>query len=166
MPTFELEESDFAGYIEDGRIMPLSVVSVKVVEKPYTDDETGQKVKKVEFKFAVIDPDGPFDGQNVWGETGTKFNTHPDCKLRNWSSAILGTELAAGYRLDTDVLVGNECRGSIELYEYDDKKGAKDPVTDEYPKKQRNRVTDLLPSVAAMAGMAASGGSGSAEEPF
>jgi hypothetical protein len=172
MATFELEESDFAGYIDDGEIKSATVASVKVVEKPYVDDETGQKVKKVEFKF-VINSDDAFDTQNLWGETGVRFNTHPDCKLRNWSSAILGTELASGFRLDTDHLVGNKCRIAVELYEYEDKKSAPNP-DGSYKMKQRNRVSDVLPSREAMASMASAtayanstGAAGTpSEEPF
>jgi hypothetical protein len=154
MATFELEESDFAGYIDDGEIKSATVASVKVVEKPYVDDETGQKVKKVEFKF-VINSDDAFDTQNLWGETGVRFNTHPDCKLRNWSSAILGTELASGFRLDTDHLVGNKCRIVIGLKEYE-KDGQH---------KKRNFVSDVMPSAEAMAGMSYASSAG-AEEPF
>lgn len=164
MATFELEESDFAGFIADGEILPAEVLAVRVVEKPYTEEGTGQKVKKVEFKFRVDDNNSEFDGQNLWGETPTRFNTHPDCKLRNWSTAILGTDLAAGYLLDTDVLVGHRCRIQVELYEYDDKKSA--PNDDgTLKKKQRNRVTDVIPSSESMAQMAYAGTAG-AEEPF
>lgn len=162
MATFELEESDFAGYIPDGSIKLARVVGVKVAEKPFKDDD-GKPVHKVEFKFAIIDPTGDFDGQNIWGETGTKFNTHPDCKLRNWSAAILGTELPVGYTLDTDLLMGHECRIAIELYEYEDKKAAPDPDTGEKPTKQRNRVIDVFPTADAMASMS---GAASGEEPF
>lgn len=165
MATFELEESDFAGYIPDGTIKEARVVGVKVAKKPFTDDE-GKDVHKVEFKFAVSDPDGIFDGQNLWGETGTKFNTHPDCKLRNWSSAILGTELPVGYTLDTDLLIGHDCRISIELYEYEDKKAGVDPTTGNKPMKQRNRVVDVFPTAAAMASMSSGAPGFGDEEPF
>lgn len=142
--AFELEESDFAGYIEDDTIMVADVVSVKVVEKNYKDDD-GNNVKKVEFKFAIKDEEGPFDGTNVWGETGTRFNSHPDCKLKNWSQAILANELPVGFRLDTDMLVGHTCKVLVGLKEYE-----KDGQT-----KQRNHVKDVWP----LAGL-------STEEPF
>lgn len=161
MATFELEESDFAGYMDDGSIWPAKVISVKVVDKPYFEDDGVTKVRKVEFKFEISDTvTGQFDGVPVWGETPTKFNTHPECKLRNWASAILGTDLPVGYRLETDVLQGNECRINVELYEYEDKKGPKDPTTGKGFTKQRNRVLDIMPSAMAMANYDAS------EEPF
>lgn len=150
MPTYELEESDFAGYIDDDTIFEANLVGVRQVEKPFTDDD-GNKVNKVEFKFTLIDPDGNFDGTPQWGETPTRFNSHPDCRLRNWASAILGTELPIGYRLDTDVLLGNTCRVVIGLREYE-----KDGAT-----KKRNSVKDVIPSREAMARMASPD-----EEPF
>jgi hypothetical protein len=165
MATFELEESDFAGYMEDGSIWPAKVISVKVVEKPYFEDDGVTKVRKVEFKFEIIDNvTGQFNEVNVWGETPTKFNTHPECKLRNWASAILGMpELPVGYRLETDVLQGNTCRVNVELYEYEDKKGPKDPATGKGFMKQRNRVVDIMPSAEAMANISSHDPS---EEPF
>lgn len=150
MPTFELEESTFAGYLPEDDVKPAEVVAARLVEKPYKDDE-GNLVKKVEFKFSIIDRDGTHDGTNVWGETPPRFNTHPDCKLRNWASAMLGSELPVGYRLDTDLLVGKECRIVLGLKEYE-KDGQQ---------KQRNFVKDVIPSADAMAAMA-----NPDEEPF
>lgn len=165
MATFELEESDFAGYMEDGSIWPAKVLTVKVEDKPYFEDDGVTPVKKVVFKFEIIDNiTGQFNGVPVWGETPVKFNTHPDCKLRNWASAILGLpELPVGYRLDTDVLQGNECRVNVELREYEDKKGPKDPATGKGFMKQSNRVVDIMPSASAMAAI---GAYDPAEEPF
>lgn len=141
MPTYEMEDSEFAGYMEDDSVWTANVVAVKTVEKPFKDDD-GNPVQRVEFKFNIVDQ-GPFDGTNVWGDTPTKFNTHPDCKLRGWASAILGSTLSVGYRLDTDLLVGHECRINVGLREYE-----KDGQT-----KQRNFVKDVIPSAAAMTAM-------------
>jgi hypothetical protein len=153
MPTFELEESTFAGYLPEDDIKTAEVISVKLEEKPYTDDD-GNKVKKVVFKFGIIDPDGTHDGTNVWGETPPRFNTHPDCKLRNWSSAILGSVLPVGYKLETDLLVGKECRIVLRLKEYPDKDNP-DRI------KQVNQVKDVMPTSDNMDRMA-----NPDEEPF
>lgn len=146
MPTFELEETNFAGFIDDDSIYEANVISVRVAEKPFKDDE-GNVVKKVEFKFALLDPDGPHDGDNLWGETPVRFNTHPDCKLRNWSQAILATELPVGYVLDTDILVGNTCRVVVGWKEYPDKDNPG-------KNKERNWVKDVMPSREGMTRMA------------
>lgn len=151
MPTFELEESDFAGYIPDDEVKTATVVSVKLAEQNFVDDD-GKKVMKVEFKFKIIDG-SVHDGTDIWGKTPTRFNTHPDCKLRNWAQAILGQSLPPKFRLDTDVLVGRDCRLIIGLREYE-----KDGQT-----KQTNYVKDVMPTADAMASMAAAVRS---EEPF
>lgn len=149
--TFTLEESSFAGYIDDDEIMLGQCVGVTVKTKPFKDDD-GNPVKKVEFKFTLQDPGGPHDGSNLWGETGLRFNTHPDCRLRNWTQALLGQDLPAGFNLDLDMLLNQEARLVIGYKEY-----KKNDGTD----GKRNFVKDLLPTKAAMARMESE-----AEEPF
>lgn len=154
MPSFTLEESDFAGYLPDDTIVRAKVATVKLQEKPYTDDD-GNKVTKVVFKFKINEPDGEYenwDGQDVYGETSTKFVDHPDCKLRSWAQAILAQEFPVKFRLDTDVLEGEECRIVLELNEWEDKKTAQ--------QKQNNRVKDVMPARGRT--MATTAG----EEPF
>ncbi len=150
MPTFEMEDTDFAGYLEDDSIVTATVVAVKTVEKPYKDDD-GNPVKRVEFKFSISDGSA-HDGTNVWGDTSTKFVQHPECRLRNWSQAILGQELGVGYRLDTDLLVGHDCRINVGLKQYEQNGQP----------KQRNFVKDVIPSAAAINAMRAAPD----EEPF
>lgn len=143
MPTFELEESDYAGPMDDDSIFGAEVISVKLAEKPYhedKDDPTSPKVKKIEFKFVIQHPDSPFDGTNVWGETGTRFNSHPDCKLKNWAQEIMATEFPIGYSLNTDVLIGGHCRVIVGRREY--QKNGEDKVA--------NFVKDVLRSRDAM----------------
>lgn len=148
--VFQLEDSEFAGYMPDDDIQRVKILTVKVAEKPYKDDD-GNNVKKVEFKTVVVG--GDFNGNYVWGETPTRFNTHPDCKLRNWAQSILGQELPAGYRLDTDVLEGAEARAIIGYKEY---------VKGDGTPGKRNFIKDLMPTSEAMA----SYGSNPIEEPF
>lgn len=146
---FQLEDSEFAGYMPDDDIQRVKILSVKVAEKPYKDDD-GVNVKKVEFKTVVVG--GEFSGNYVWGETPTRFNTHPDCKLRNWAQSILGQELPPGYRLDTDVLQDAEVRAVIGYKEYTKGDGTLG---------KRNFIKDLMPTSEAMASYGAT-----AEEPF
>lgn len=153
MPSFELEEAEVIAPMEDDEIFSAEVVTVKVVEKPYRedkDDPNSPKVKKVEFKFVLEDPDGEHDGDNIWGETSTRFNSHPDNKLKNWAQEILATEFPVGYRLDTDVLIGQKCRVIIGAREWE-----KDvPVSAEHPTgketRVRNFVKDVMRSRSAM----------------
>lgn len=144
MPTFELEESDYAGPIEDDTIKTAEVTKVSIETKKYReekDDPDSPFVKKVVFKFVLRDDDGPHDGTNLYGETGTRFTNHPDCKLKNWSQEILAAEFPAGYKLDTDVLVGQQCRVVIGHRTYD-----KDGET-----KDHNFVKDVMRTADAMA---------------
>lgn len=149
--TLVLEESDFAGYIDDGEMFTATVRNVKLKEKPYKDDD-GNPVKKVEFKFQIID-DGPQDGVDIWGETSTRFNTHPACRLLNWSEAILGRRLPPQYQLDTDDLYDQQCRILVGKQEWE-----KDGET-----KFRNFVRDVIPTRESMAAMTAAE---AAEIPF
>jgi hypothetical protein len=91
----------------------------------------------------------------VWGETPTRFNTHPECKLRNWAQSILGQELPPGYRLDTDVLQDAETRAIIGYKEYTKGDGTLG---------KRNFIKDLMPTSEAIA--ASTSAPAFAEEPF
>lgn len=165
---FELEESDFVGFIEDGRVLEATVVAIRSKEANFIDETTGEKAKRVEFKFLISDPDGVFDGQNIWGETPNKFNSHPECKLRQWTEAILGRDLPVGYMLDTDSLIGQDCRIGVKYREFPDKKATVDPSTGELPKKGRNDVANVFPTEAKAAAIieAARTSSSIEDEPF
>lgn len=148
--TYELEESDFAGYAEDGARFTAKVTSIKLQEKPYTDDD-GNKVKKLVFKFTVVDPDEPFDEAVFYGETSTRYNTHPKCKLYVWSCAILGRELPPGYKLDTDDLLDEFCEIEVKYETYKDKEGVD---------QEKNSVRLVHPAGGQLETL------GSDEEPF
>lgn len=141
--TLELEESDFKGFIDDGKQYVARVVGIKLKEKPYKDDD-GNPVKKVEWKFKIVSDDDQ-DGREIWGETSTKFVDHPDCKLKNWSEAALGKILPVGYRIDTDDCLDRDVRIRVGLREYE-----KDGET-----KQHNYVADVIPTKANMEAMRA-----------
>lgn len=139
---FELEESEFAGYIEDGARYAATVASIKKKEKPFKDDN-GQPVVRVEFHFKLIADDG-HDGQDIWGDTSTRFNSHPECRLKQWSEAILGMRLAPHFRLDTDMLLDRHCFVVISKREYE-----KDGEI-----KFRNQVRDVQPTTASAKALA------------
>lgn len=109
MPTFTLEESNVPPPIPEDEVLGAELVDCKTIEKDFLDDN-GNKVKRVWFKFVIQEPGSPWDGENITGDTPTTFNTHPDCTLKNWASAIANTEFPIGYRLETDVLLGMKCR--------------------------------------------------------
>jgi hypothetical protein len=133
---FELEESEFAGYIDDGARYAATVAGIKKREKPFKDDN-GQAIIRVEFHFKLIADDG-HDGQDIWGDTSTRFNSHPECRLKQWSEAILGMHLAPHFRLDTDMLLDRHCFVVIGKKEWQ-----KDGEL-----KVRNFVRDVQPTTA------------------
>ena len=142
MATFELEESDFAGIIEEDSILEAEVVSVEKKKMPFQDKETGADVFNMEWKFLVDEPDSPHDGANIWGKTSIKFNTHPDCKLKNWSQEVLAAEFDPKFVLDTDMIVGEKCRIVVGIERWNDKK------TDE--PREKNVVKDVIRSRTKM----------------
>ena len=134
MPVFELEESNYTGPIPEDEVLKASIVGIKVVTKPFKDDD-GEDVKRVEFAFVVNDPGSQWDGQKLWGDTPTRFNDHPDCRLRAWAQEALGgSELPKGFKLDTDQLVGSQVRVVVAQKTY----------TKDGQEKVRNYVKDLL----------------------
>lgn len=153
MPVFELEESTGSGdgegfsLIPDGTVADAVVTSVEVKTKPFKDDD-GKDIIRCEFAFTL--KGGEYDGRRVWGETSTKFSSHPDCRLRNWTQEIIGQELPVGFRLNTDSLVGSDCRVAIAVKKYKTREGVA---------KERNFVGDVLRTRDSVAFAAA-------DEPF
>lgn len=139
---FELEESDFAGYIEDGSIYTAQLVQTTLKEVTFPSDPNPQK--RIGWKFR-IESDDAHDGRDIWGETSVKFSKHPDCRLYSWSEALLGQELPAGYHLDLDTLLDRRCRVIIEKKEYTDKKTGEP--------KTINKVREVHPSRETLASM-------------
>lgn len=139
--VFELEESSFAGYIEDGEIYAAHLVQTSLKERKFRDEP--ELVKRVNWKFR-IESDDTHDGRDVWGETSTRFIAHPDCRLYAWASALLGQTLPAGYRLDLDTVLDRKCRIIVGKREYE-----KDGEV-----KFHNYVKEVHPSRESMATMA------------
>lgn len=133
--TFEVEESVVHEDIEDGMKFPATVTNIRLKEKPYEDDD-GNKVKKVEWKFKIHDAEGTQDEREIWGETGTKFSDHPDCKIKNWCEAAMGELLAVGEHVDTDDSIDRDVIIIVGRREYE-----KDGKT-----KVHNFVRDVLPT--------------------
>lgn len=147
---FELEESSFAGYIEDGEIYQAQLIANNVKDVQFPSEP--EPVKRLGWKFRIISDDH-HDGQDVWGETSTNFTINTNCKLYVWAEALLGQQLPPGYRLDMDTLVDRTCRIIVGKREYTDKKTGE--------QKFVNFVKEVHPSREAMAAMA-----GGQDEPF
>jgi hypothetical protein len=147
---FKLEESSFAGYIDEGTQCLAQIVDIKLQEKPFKDKVTNEPVRRVNFRFRLI-TDDEHDGTTVFGDTSTTFNTHPECRLRAWSEAVLGRQLPANFELDTDMLLDQRCRVVIGKREFE-KEGRTET---------RNFVASVNPTRENQAALAAA-----YEEPF
>lgn len=154
MPTFELQESlldDSGGDGERKAFQPIAedtvieatLAAVEVRPHPFFKDDNGDPEIKVNFEFHF-----EWDGnkaRKMWGDTPTTFTTHPDCKLRNWVQQLLGgNELPAGFKLNTDTLIGTKARIVVSYREWDDKQNPGQ-------KKWRNDVKDVMYSKASQA---------------
>lgn len=145
--TLTLTESDSREYelIPHGTIIDAKVSKVEKVTTGMKNDD-GSAVEQIAFTFRLLD-DSYGEERNSWGRTSTKFSTHEKCRLYAWVLELMGVdELPPGFKLRLGDLVGNECRVRIEVNEWDDKKADPDPETGEYPKKQNNRVSDVIRS--------------------
>lgn len=150
--TFTLEEQEGTEggdgkkefpLIPDGTIVNAEVLSITKKPMPYKDEKTGEFVVRVEWEFKIVD-DPEYSGR-LWGNTSTKFTTHPDCRMRAWVSEILGADvLPKDFRFNTDTLVGQKCRVVVEVYEFFDKK--------KNAQQFRNRVQDVIRKQNAYAG--------------
>lgn len=149
----EVEESGFTGFVEDGEILNARVATVELKTKPFTDEKTGEPVKKFEFKFRVDDPSGDHDGQFLWGETSTKLTDHPENRLHNWAEALLGQRLPPHYKLNTDDLQDRDCRIIVGKTVKPNAQGVE---------KTRNFVREVHPTKENAARLAAD----DTEEPF
>lgn len=159
--TYTLEESTGEEYeiIPEGTIVEAKVTKIQTVTTKMTDENTGEPVKQVEFTFVIQDE--PYVDRKAWGRTSTKFTTHENCRLRAWVTEIMAVnQLPTGFRLDTDALVGNQCRIVLEVNTWEDKKAGPDPLTGETRYKSNNRVKEVIRSRSAKAAY------DPAEEPF
>jgi len=68
-----------------------------------------EEVKKWRWYFTVLD-EGPWQGEDITGDTSIKFVAHPDCKAFRWASAIKGAEYPVGSGLKSDEITGMQCR--------------------------------------------------------
>lgn len=139
---FTLEESDFAGYIEDGEIYNAELVHVNQSERQFQGEPA--PVMRLGFRFR-LESDDAHDGAELWGETSTKYVNHPGCKLKQWADALMGQELPAGYNLNTDTLLGRRCRVIVEKREYNDRKTGE--------AKTLNKVREVHPTREALLAM-------------
>jgi hypothetical protein len=130
-----VEEEKPRHLFDDGAIVVAEVVTIKSEEKK--SQRTGKSYTRLNWTFAVQAPGEEYDGQYVYGDTFATLSTREDCELRNWSQAIMNIEMPPGFDLETDDLVGMQCRLLLGARDYTDKKNQERTV---------NFVQDVFPS--------------------
>lgn len=73
------------------------------------ETQATEEIQKWRWYFTVLD-EGPWQGEDITGDTSTKFVSHPDCKAWNWASAIAGSEYPVGTGFKSDEITGMRCR--------------------------------------------------------
>lgn len=150
MPNYTAAEApegytgDFKPFtlIPDDTTLEARLVSVEEDTKPFNDDD-GNPVVKLQWTFST-----EYEGQErkAWGETNIDFVAHPDCRFYAWVQELVGADLPAGFTVNTDDLIGNECRITLGQRTYTPKSGP-----NKGNKKTTNYVRDVMRSRAAMA---------------
>lgn len=113
--TFQKEEAQDRPELEEEQKF-LAVV--KAIEGKDKTANNGDKYRQIEWKFELSDPDGDQDERTIYGKTSDKFVDHPDCKLKNWTEAILGEILPIDERVDMDDVLDRECIAVIGVRMY------------------------------------------------
>lgn len=89
----------------EGVVLNAEIVSVKEVEKPWVNQRTGEKDRRVAFEFALLDD--RYAGRKVWQDLFTSFYASDKCQLYVWTLKILNRdELPEGFTLDTSAFEG------------------------------------------------------------
>lgn len=146
---------------EEFPVLPAdSIITVKVDEITVKEQQGNRGPwQKAEFKFKILGvPSQEYSnlvGQTIWGSVPFRFTESPDNKLRQWVEAMFGMELSAGFELDTDLLIGRECRAVVSNY---DKKAINPRTNMPYKNHQVNALlsrTGGTPQPAMAASVAA-----------
>lgn len=107
-------------------ILELKIDEAEVVEQNRRDGSGSWERLRVKFKIlgvqAVGDGSNPSLYQNwiteyIYGSVSFYLSDSPNNKLRQWCEAIFRQELAVGFELDTNMLVGRSVRGITSQYQ-------------------------------------------------
>jgi hypothetical protein len=137
---------------EEYPVLPAESIVFLKVESLEVKDVSGNKGswQKLEFTFKLLGVQVTGDGspiddydqlitRKIYGSVPFRFNDSAENRLKQWVEALFGMELAAGFELDTDLLVNREARGITSTYD----KRTVDPRTGK-PFKN-HQIESLLP---------------------
>lgn len=113
--TFQKEEAEDRPEITDDQKFLAVVKSIEMKDKT---DSKGEAYQQVEWKFELVDPDGDQDGRTIYGKTSPKFVDHPECRLKNWTEAVMGEIFDIDYKIDMDDVLDRECVAVLGVRTY------------------------------------------------
>lgn len=89
----------------EGVVLNAEITSVKEVEKPWINQRTGEKDRRIAFEFTLLDD--KYAGRKVWEDLFTSFYASEKCQLYAWTLKILNRDdLPEGFTLDTAAFEG------------------------------------------------------------
>lgn len=121
MAKYTLEEAPEYVVLPVDSIIQVTCTEINEKQVPGKDGKDGWV--KLEFTFQIdsvpnsIEGGSTIEGSKIWGSVPARFTTHPDNKLRQWTSALLGMDLNEGFELDTDVLLNRKARAVVGQYQ-------------------------------------------------
>ena len=118
MPTITAKGGEDFTVLPKDSIVVVQVNSTKVEDVPGKDGKDSWE--KLDFEFTIdhvpMDEYGDAQGQKIWGGVPFRLTDHPDNRLKQWVEALLGIEVAKGFELDTDMLLGRQARAIVDNY--------------------------------------------------
>jgi len=144
MPVYEYREEADKVILPNDTIVTAEIVSIKEQEKT---SKEGKQYKKLLWTFAIQEPGAEYDGQYVYGDTFPEFRSGSE--FEEWTREVMAQDEAfeKGFKINTDLLVGMQCRLRVGLRSYE-----KNGET-----KSTNFVAEVMRSRSAMS---------ATEEPF
>ena len=91
-----------------------TIVVAELVSAAQKTSKAGNE--RVSFRFQILE--GEFLNRTLWGSTPITFTSHPECKLRQWVEALLGSEdgLEEGFSFSLEALEGAQVRVVVGSY--------------------------------------------------
>jgi hypothetical protein len=102
--------------IPEDTIVRAKLTDIILKEIEYVKNGETKSFEKLYWTFQVADggPEGTWVGKQVRGQTDPELTNEPHNKFRNWSEALLNRDIAVGFQLDTDDLIGMTCKITVK----------------------------------------------------
>lgn len=95
-------------------VVPVLLKDIKYESIPYKDKRTGEAKSFEKLTWIFTIPSGEYEGRGLRGETNTKMNTGAGNKFRQWAETLLGQQIPAGAKFDTDQVIGLQAKALVK----------------------------------------------------